>query len=41
MNNLMNKAIQAKKVTDQTTKPFLNKPDESIVKALAIANQSI
>jgi hypothetical protein len=37
----MEMAAQAKKVTDKTTEPLLNAPDEHIVKALAVANKAI
>lgn len=38
---LMNKMKQAKRATDKTTKPLLGVPDESIVKALDVAQQAI
>lgn len=41
VNRLMEMATQAKKVTDKTTEPLLNAPDEHIVKALAVANKAI
>lgn len=41
INRLMNMAKQAKRATDKTTKPLLNVPDESIVKALDVAQQAI
>jgi hypothetical protein len=37
----MRLADQAKKSTDNNTKPLLDAPDESIVKALRIANKAI
>jgi hypothetical protein len=37
----MGLAEQAKKATDNNTKPLLDAPDESIVKALRVANQAI
>jgi hypothetical protein len=41
VNRLIEMAAQAKKVTDKTTEPLLNAPDEHIVKALAVANKAI
>jgi len=41
VNKLINQVKVAKKVTDQTTEPLLNAPDEAIVKALSAANQAI
>ena len=41
VNHLMTRAKQAKRATDNTTKPLLNAPDEAIVKALDVAQQAI
>ena len=41
VNYLMTRAKQAKRATDNTTKPLLNAPDEAIVKALDVAQQAI
>jgi hypothetical protein len=41
VNRLMTMADKAKKITNKTTEPLLNSPDESIVKALAMAQQAI
>lgn len=41
VNRLMNMAKQAKKVSDKTTEPLLNVPDEAIVKALGVAQEAI
>ena len=41
VDRLMRLADQAKKSTDNNTKPLLDAPDESIVKALRIANKAI
>jgi len=41
VSRLMGLAEQAKKATDNNTKPLLDAPDESIVKALRVANQAI
>jgi len=41
VDRLMSLADQAKKATDNNTKPLLNAPDETIVKALRVANQAI
>lgn len=41
VDRLMGLAEQAKKSTDNSTKPLLNAPDEAIVKALRVANQAI
>ena len=41
VSRLMGLADQAKKATDNHTKPLLDAPDESIVKALRVANQAI
>lgn len=41
VDRLMRLADQAKKSTDNNTKPLLDSPDESIVKALRIANKAI
>ena len=41
VNRLMTMAKQAKKVTDKSTEPLLNAPDEAIVKALDVAKQAI
>jgi hypothetical protein len=41
VNRLMIRAKQAKRATDNTTKPLLNAPDEAIVKALDLAQQAI
>jgi len=41
VDRLMTLADQAKKATDNNTKPLLNAPDETIVKALRVANQAI
>jgi len=41
VDRLMGLADQAKKSTDNSTKPLLNAPDEAIVKALRVANQAI
>ena len=41
VDRLMKLADQAKKSTDNNTKPLLDAPDESIVKALRIANKAI
>jgi hypothetical protein len=41
VNRLMTMAKQAKKVTDKSTEPLLNAPDEAIVKALDVAQQAI
>jgi len=41
VNRLMNMAKQAKKVSDKTTEPLLNAPDEAIVKALGVAQEAI
>jgi hypothetical protein len=41
VSRLMGLANQAKKATDNNTKPLLDAPDESIVKALRVANQAI
>jgi len=41
VGRLMGLANQAKKATDTNTKPLLDAPDASIVKALRVANQAI
>jgi len=41
VNKLMAMATKAKKVTDKTTESLLDEPDESIVKALNVAQQAI
>jgi hypothetical protein len=41
VGRLMGLANQAKKATDNNTKPLLDAPDASIVKALRVANQAI
>ena len=41
VDRLMKLADQAKKTTDNNTKPLLDAPDETIVKALRVANQAI
>jgi len=41
VSRLMGLAEQAKKSTDSSTKPLLDAPDASIVKALRVANQAI
>ena len=41
VSRLMGLAEQAKKATDNNTKPLLDAPDASIVKALRVANQAI
>lgn len=41
VNKLMAMANKAKKVTDKTTESLLDEPDESIVKALNVAQQAI
>jgi len=41
VNKLMAMASKAKKVTDRTTESLLDEPDESIVKALNVAQQAI
>jgi hypothetical protein len=41
VNRLMNMTKQAKKVSDKTTEPLLNAPDEAIVKALGVAQEAI
>jgi hypothetical protein len=41
VNKLMAMATKAKKVTDRTTESLLDEPDESIVKALNVAQQAI
>lgn len=41
VNNLMAMASKAKKATDRTTESLLDEPDESIVKALNVAQQAI
>ena len=41
VSRLMGLADQAKKATDNHTKPLLDAPDETIVKALRVANQAI
>ena len=41
VSRLMGIANQAKKATDNNTKPLLDAPDASIVKALRVANQAI
>jgi len=41
VDRLMSLADQAKKTTDNNTKPLLDAPDETIVKALRVANQAI
>jgi hypothetical protein len=41
VNRLMLAAKNAKKVTDKTTEPLLNVPDEHIVKALDVAQRAI
>ena len=41
VNRLLTAAKDAKKATDNTTKPLLNAPDEAIVKALDVAQQAI
>ena len=41
VGRLMKMADSAKKISDQTTETFLNAPDESIVKALAVAKKGI
>ena len=41
VNQLMTRAKQAKRATDNITKPLLNAPDEAIVKALDVAQQAI
>ena len=41
VSRLMGLAEQAKKATDNNTKPLLDTPDASIVKALRVANQAI
>ena len=41
VSRLMGLADRAKKATDNNTKPLLDAPDESIVKALRVANQAI
>jgi len=41
VSRLMGLANQAKKATDNNTKPLLDAPDASIVKALRVANQAI
>jgi hypothetical protein len=41
VSRLMGLAEQAKKSTDNSTKPLLDAPDASIVKALRVANQAI
>ena len=41
VDRLMNLAEQAKRSTDNNTKPLLDAPDASIVKALRVANEAI
>jgi len=41
VQRLMNMTKQAKKVSDKTTEPLLNAPDEAIVKALGVAQEAI
>ena len=41
VDRLMNLANQAKRSTDNNTKPLLDAPDASIVKALRVANEAI
>jgi len=41
VQRLMDLADKAKKVTNNTTKPLLNLPDETVVKALAVAQKAI
>jgi len=41
VGKLMKLADNAKKATDKTTEPLLNAPDEAIVKALSVAQESI
>ena len=41
VSRLMGLAEQAKKATDNSTKPLLDAPDASIVKALRVANEAI
>lgn len=41
VDELMRKFKQAKKVTDKTTEPLLNEPDDAIVKALKVAQDAI
>jgi hypothetical protein len=41
VDRLMRSAKDAKKVTDKTTEPLLNVPDEHIVKALDVAQRAI
>ena len=41
IGKLMASAKSAKRVTDKTTEPLLNMPDEHIVKALDVAQQAI
>jgi hypothetical protein len=41
VNRLMTMAKSAKKLTDKTTEPLLNAPDDAVVKALDVAQQAI
>ena len=41
VDELMRKFKQAKKVTDKTTEPLLDQPDDAIVKALKVAQDAI
>lgn len=41
VRNLMNRAQQAKKITNKTTEPLLNAHDDAIASALATAQKAI